>query len=50
VEIGAGDFYAGEVAVVADADLEEAEGVEGSFGLFDLGEIFAGDGAAILDA
>ena len=49
-EFGAGDFDAGEVAVVADADLLEAEGVEGGFGLLDLAEIFAGDGAAVLDA
>ncbi len=49
-QVVAGDFDAGEVAVVADADLGEAEGVEGVFGLLDLGEIFAGDGAAVLDA
>ena len=49
-EVFAGDFDAGEVAVVTDADLGEAEGVEGGFGLFDLGEVFAGDGAAVLDA
>ncbi|MCU1224362.1 MAG: hypothetical protein JWQ42_2455 [Edaphobacter sp.] len=49
-EFGAGDLDAGEVAVVADTDLMEAEGVEGSFGLLDLGEVFAGDGAAVLDA
>src|SRR3984957_19048454 len=49
-EIFAGDFDASEVAVVADADLGEAEGVEGGFGLFDLREILAGDGAAVLDA
>ena len=36
--------------MVADADLLEAESVEGGFGLLDLGEIFAGDGAAVLDA
>ena len=36
--------------MVADADLLEAEGVKSSFGLFDLGEVFAGDGAAVLDA
>ena len=36
--------------MVADADLGEAEGVEGGFGLLDLREIFAGDGAAVLDA
>jgi hypothetical protein len=35
---------------MADADLLEAEGVEGLFGLFDLREVFAGDGTAILDA
>ncbi len=45
-----GDFDAGDVAVVADSDLREAEGVEGGFGLLDLGEIFAGDGAAVFDA
>ena len=36
--------------MVADADLREAERVEGVFGLLDLGEVFAGDGAAVLDA
>ena len=36
--------------MVADADLGEAEGMEGRFGLLDLREIFAGDGAAVLDA
>lgn len=49
-EFGAGDFYAGQVSVVADADLMEAEGVEGFFGLLDLSEIFAGYGAAVFDA
>src|SRR6266851_10229295 len=49
-EILAGDFDAGEIAVVADADLGEAESVKGGFGVLDLREIFAGDGAAVLDA
>ena len=49
-EVGAGDLDAGEVSVVADADLGEAEGMEGFLGLLDLGEVFAGDGATVLDA
>ena len=49
-EVVAGDFDSGEVAVVPDADLGEAECVKGRFGLLDLGEIFAGDRAAVLDA
>ena len=36
--------------MVADADLRKAEGVESVFGLLDLREIFACDGAAVLDA
>ncbi len=36
--------------MVADADLAEAKGVEGFFSLLDLGEIFAGDCTAVLDA
>ena len=36
--------------MVADTDAGEAQGVEGVFGLLDLAEIFAGDGAAVLDA
>ena len=36
------DLDAGEVAVVADADLGEAELVEGGFGLLDLGEALRG--------
>jgi hypothetical protein len=36
--------------VVADADLMEAERVEGVFGALDLAEIFDGDWAAVLDA
>ena len=36
--------------MVADAHLREAEGVEGIFCLLDLGEIFAGYGATVLDA
>jgi hypothetical protein len=48
-EVFGGNFDACKVSVVTHANLAEAEGVEGGFGLFDLGEIFAGDGAAILD-
>jgi hypothetical protein len=36
--------------VVAHANLREAEGMKGGFGLLDLLKIFAGDGAAVLDA
>ena len=36
--------------MVADSDAGEAEGVEGAFGLLDLAEVFAGDGAAVFDA
>jgi len=36
--------------VVADADLMEAERVEGLFGLLDLREVFAGDRTPVLDA
>ena len=50
VEVFAGYFDAGEVAVVADADLREAEAVECLFGLLDLGEVFAGNWASVLDA
>jgi hypothetical protein len=49
-KLGSRDFDAGEAAVVTDADLVEAKGMEGGFGLLDLGEIFAGDGSAVLDA
>ena len=49
-QFGAGDLDAGQLAVVADANLMEAEGAEGFFCLLDLGEVFAGDGAAVLDA
>ncbi len=49
-EFGAGDLDAGEVSVVANADLAEAEGVKRLFGLLDLGEVFASDGTAVLDA
>ncbi len=49
-EVSAGDLDAGEVAVVADADLPEAECVEGGFGLLDLREAFGGDGEAVGDA
>src|SRR5438309_3771253 len=47
-EVFAGDFDAGEVAVVANSDLGEAESVKSGFGLFDLREVFAGDGTAVL--
>lgn len=49
-EVGAGDLYAGKVAVVADADLGKAEAVENGFGAFDLRKIGGGDGTAVLDA
>ena len=35
---------------MADSDARETQGVEGVFGLLDLAEIFAGDGAAVFDA
>ncbi len=49
-EVGAGNFYAGEVAVVADANLGEAEAVKDVFSALYLGEVFGGDGTAVLDA
>ena len=36
--------------MVSDADLGEAEGVEGGFGLLDLRELFAGYRTAVFDA
>lgn len=45
-----GDFDAGEIVVGADADLLEAELVEGFFALLDPGEGLAGDGLTVLDA
>ena len=49
-EFVTGDFDASKVAVMADADLLEAEVVKSFFGLFDLREIFASDGATVFDA
>ncbi len=49
-QVGAGDLDAGEVAVVPDADLGEAESMEVVFGAFDLGKGLGGDGTAVLDA
>src|SRR5665213_163551 len=49
-EIGAGDLDAGEVAMMADADLKEAEGVQGVFGAFNLAEVFRRYSSAVFDA
>src|SRR6187402_1869914 len=45
-----GDLDAGEVVVCANANLVESEFVEGFLALLDLGEGFAGDSLAVLDA
>src|ERR1700742_2636685 len=49
-QLGPGDLDAGEVAVVTDADLAEAERVQGLLGALHLAEVLAGDRAAVLDA
>ena len=46
----AGDFDAGQFAVVADADLREAERVESIFGAFDLAQVLSGYCPAVFDA
>jgi hypothetical protein len=44
------DLDAGEIAVMANANLPEAKIMESFLGLFNLGEIFWGNGTAVLDA
>ena len=49
-QLGAGNFDAGQVAVVAHAELAEAEVAQALFGALHLLEDFTGDSASVLDA
>src|ERR1700744_321244 len=49
-KVGAGDLDAGEVAMVTDANLGKAEGVESLFGLLDLAEVLACDWPTVLNS
>src|ERR1039458_4597795 len=43
------DLDPGQLAVVANANVEEAEGVQGFFGALNLAEVLGGDGPAVFD-
>jgi len=49
-KVVARDLDSGQIAVVANADLRKTECVKSFFGLLDLSEIVARNGAAVLDA